>query len=544
MSQTEGSHCSQESDRPEAMRPEVLRPVVTADQMRAIEDRIFAAGMPVPALMEKVAGLITQFLLQHYPKTQYPQVGVLVGSGHNGGDAIVVARELHLQGYQVIVCSPFSRHRDLTATHLRYVQSLGIRCILDEAQLHSCDLIVDGLFGVGISRPLEGAIADLVNTVNQFTCPIVSIDLPSGLHSDTGEVMGTAIRADRTLCLGLWKQGLLQEASLPWSGEVTLLDFGIPQTDITAVLGESLTVQRVSLPWAIAPLTQPRPRSTHKYEMGHLLLVVGSQRYAGAAILAARGAQASGAGMLSIAVPNSLKPLILSQVPDALVLGCPEHLDGSMADLCLHHPLRKYDAIACGCGLTQEATAVVRRLVDSKVRLILDADALNILGDRAAEILSQRQALTVLTPHLGEFQRMFPALPIDPCRISAVQQAAKQSGAIVLLKGARVAIADAHGQTRIIPESTAALARGGSGDVLTGLIGGLLAQPHVADANATYTAIDWVQSAAWWHAQAGIRAAQARSERGVDPMTLTTWLCPTLASLSAKPNSIAHQDGV
>jgi ADP-dependent NAD(P)H-hydrate dehydratase / NAD(P)H-hydrate epimerase len=524
------------------------RTLVTADQMRAIEDRLFAAGMPIPALMEKVAGEITRAIVQRYPQARYPRIGVLVGSGHNGGDALVVARELHLLGYNVIVCSPFSRYRDLTAAHLRYIQSLGIPCVLDEALLKSCDLIVDGLFGFGISRPLEGAIADLVNTVNQLGCPIASIDLPSGLHSDTGAVLGTAIRADHTFCLGLWKQGLFQEQALPWIGTVELLDFGIPQADISAILSLPSTVQRVTPTWAIETLGTPRSPSVHKYQMGHLLLIVGSQRYAGAAILAARGAQASGVGMLSIAVPNSLKPLLLSHIPDALVLGCPEHRDGTMADLCLDLPLHKYDAIACGSGLTQESTAVVRRVIDSASPLVLDADGLNILGDRASEILSKRQALTVLTPHLGEFQRLFPELSPHDCRISAVQQAAKQSNSIVLLKGARTAIAHPNGQVRIIPESTPALARGGSGDVLTGLIGGVLAQikefahqnptdPAAPDPiekeNRDNPAIDFVQAAAWWHAQAGIRAAQARTERGVDPTTLSEFLCPTLADLLA-----------
>ena len=260
--------------------------VVTADQMRRIENRLFAAGMPIAALMEKVGGRIADRVKKLYPLAR--RVGVLVGPGHNGGDALVVARELHLSGYEVVTHCPFPRMKDLPEQHAHYCVSLGIPTV-DRALLQNCDLLIDGLFGFGLERSLDRETAALVNQINQSSQPIVSIDLPSGLHTDTGEILGTAVRATHTLCLGLWKQGLLQDPALEWVGAAELVDFDLPIADIQAVLGESPNVQRTTPENAIALLPLHRPAATHKYKMGHLLLVCGSRRYAGGAILTGLG---------------------------------------------------------------------------------------------------------------------------------------------------------------------------------------------------------------------------------------------------------------
>jgi ADP-dependent NAD(P)H-hydrate dehydratase / NAD(P)H-hydrate epimerase len=511
---------------------QIQRIIVTAQQMRSIESRIFAAGMPIAALMEKVAGRITDRVVALYPRSTHPRVGVLVGPGHNGGDALVVARELHFKGYEVTICSPMTNLKDLTAHHWNYVKSLGLPYHSDLEPLQTSDLLIDGLFGFGLERSLADPIASLVDQVNHSHLPIVSIDLPSGLHTDTGKTLGTAIRATHTLCLGLWKQGLLQDWALEQVGQAELIDFDVPLTDIFAVLGDPPSVQRSTADWARSTLPLSRPPSTHKYKMGHLLLICGSQKYAGGALLAGLGARSSGVGMLSIAVPHSLKSMLSSHLPDALVVGCPETPDGAIAklpsDLILHPS--SFHTIACGPGLTREAGAIVEQVLQSACPLVLDADGLNILADQGTvPTLQKRQAPTVLTPHFGEFKRLFPDLAEVTCRVTAVQSAAKQTGAIVLLKGARVTIADAQGQTRINPDSTPALARGGSGDVLTGLLGGLLAQ-QIATLGET-PIVDLVQTAAWWHAQAGILAAQTRTELGVDAHTLTQFLIPALRAI-------------
>jgi ADP-dependent NAD(P)H-hydrate dehydratase / NAD(P)H-hydrate epimerase len=501
-------------------KEQIQRFAVTADQMTQIESRVFAAGMPVAALMEKVGGLLTQQILALYPSAK--SVGVLVGSGHNGGDALVVARELHLMEYEVLIHQPLPKMKELTACHAKYAASLGIPFVDRVQSLDRCNLIIDGLFGFGLTRSIEGSLADVVNHLNSIPHPILSIDLPSGIHTDTGIILGTAIQATHTLCLGLWKRAFLQDSALASIGQAELVDFGLPLADITSVLDQSPTLQRVTKNMAIAPLRLPRAPMTHKYDQGHLLLICGSRQYLGAAILAGAAARASGVGMLSIAVPEALRLTLVSHIPDALIMGCEEGKQGEIARLPDKIDLERYDAIACGCGLTPHAQSVVQQVLSSHRPLILDADGLNILATLETS-LQTRQATTVLTPHPGEFKRLFPELKGD--RLSMVQQAAADSGAIVLLKGARTAIAHPRGAVWVIPESTPALARGGSGDVLTGVMGGLLAQGMRRGTDIESI----VYRAAAWHAQAGISASQARTELGVDASTLIQYLISVLS---------------
>lgn len=510
--------------------------VVNTNQMREIEERIFAAGMPVAALMEKVAGRITsriQEVLKSRAKniapSSLPMIGVLVGPGHNGGDALVVARELHFQGYQVIIYCPFDKLKDLTGFHAQYVRSLNIPYVENIESLKKCDLLIDGLFGFGLEREIVNPFAAAIDEINSWNKTIFSIDLPSGLHTDTGAVLGTAIRATNTFCLGLWKLAFLQDKALEYIGTAELIDFDIPIADITAVLGESPAVKRIVKASAIAHLPLPRRPDSHKYTNGHLLIVAGSRRYSGAAILSALGARASGVGMLSIAVPESLKLLVAAQLPEALVIGCPETTGGAISELA-GIDLSTYNAIACGPGLTSEAALIVKSILESDRPLILDADGLNILAQFGTiPTLSTRKAPTALSPHPGEFKRLFPDLAEKMRdRVTVTQQAAELSGAVVLLKGARVCISwkDAIGNlsTLINPQSTPALARGGSGDVLTGLLAGLWAQAAAKDEPVESV----VETAVWWHAQAGILAAIERTELGVDAFTLTQYLIPAL----------------
>ena len=538
--------------------------VVTADQMRQIETRIFAAGMPVAALMEKVAGLIAtriQELLKEEGSLatdcitdltdtstplstsvrkraerkkivsfQLPVIGVLVGPGHNGGDALVVARELHFQGFPVVIYCPFSQLKELTKSHADYARSLNIPFFDKVESLKNCDLLIDGLFGFGLEREITNPTAAAIDEINNLNIPVFSIDIPSGIHTDTGAVLGTAIRAKHTLCLGLWKMAFLQDGALEYIGTSELIDFDIPAADIAAILGDSPSIQRITKRSAIEHLPLPRSPISHKYTNGHLLIIAGSRRYSGAAILAALGARASGVGMLSIAVPESIKPMLSSHLPEALVIGCPETHSGAIRELPVAIDLSSYDAIAVGPGLTLEAAIAVESVLECDRPLVLDADGLNILAQLGTvPILSERCALTIITPHPGEFKRLFPELAGEMGdRIAATKAAAELCSAVVLLKGARVCIswqAESDSTvTYVNPESTPALARGGSGDVLTGLLGGLLASAIVRKSPTKSVAT----TAVWWHAQAGILAAKERTELGVDAFTLTQYLIPAL----------------
>ncbi len=508
--------------------------VVSAEQMRQIEERIFRAGMPVAALMEKAAILTASRIQQLYPLPQFSQVGILVGSGHNGGDALVIARELHLQGYQVSIYRPLSNLKELTAQHANYAGSLGILFYEEIESLQTCDLIIDGLFGFGLTRSLSGNLADAINQVNQWQKPIVSIDIPSGLHTDTGEVLGTAIRATHSLCLGLWKLAFFQDQALEYIGKAERIDFGISPMDAWSILSKSATIQKINKKIAENFLPLPRPLITHKYKQGHLLLICGSRRYAGAAILTGLGARASGVGMLSLAVPQSLKLLLVNHLPEVLIVDCPETETGAIAKLSpLACDLSDYDIIACGPGLTLDTPGIVEGILPAECPILLDADGLSCLAQLGViSALSTRKSATILTPHLGEFKRLFPDINSpERDRIQAVKKAAQVSGAIILLKGARTAIADPNGSVWLIADSTPALARGGSGDVLTGLIAGLMAQTKGTEKPL----VGMVATAAWWHAQAGILAAQERTELGVDAFTLSQYLAKVNSPYSSNP---------
>jgi ADP-dependent NAD(P)H-hydrate dehydratase / NAD(P)H-hydrate epimerase len=503
----------------------IQAPVVSAQQMRDIESRIFANGMPIAALMEKVGGLIAQRIQALYCCEKFSRVGVLAGPGHNGADALVAARELWFQGYEVRIHHPFERCKELTDSHAQFARSLSIPFCDSVEGLQDCDLLIDGLFGFGLERPLEGAIAQTIQTLNTWSQPVVSIDLPSGLHTDTGEVLGTALRATHTLCPGLWKLGLVQDAALEWVGKAELIDFDIPMPLIESVLGCPLPVQRLVEEQVLKTLPLKRDRVTHKYQQGNVLLVGGSRKYMGGIILSGLGARASGVGMLSIAVPTSLKPWVIAQLPDAIIIDCAETPEGTIAALPQDLDLSHFDALAYGPGATIETSVALETLLACNLPLLIDADGLNLLAEMGIEKLRSRSALTVLTPHAGEFRRLFPHLA-QLAPMLAARQAAQDYGAVIVHKGACTAIASPESQLWLNTESTSALARGGSGDVLTGLMAGLLAQSKGQ--------LESVTSAVWWHSHAGIWAARQYTVLGVNAAMLAESLLPALvASLTS-----------
>ncbi|NEQ41827.1 MAG: NAD(P)H-hydrate dehydratase [Okeania sp. SIO3I5] len=497
--------------------------VVTAAQMRQIEERIFIAGMPVAALMEKVAGLVTR-KIEELLNPNINKIGVLVGPGHNGGDALVIARELYFQGYEIIVYCPITKLKELTNYHAKYLQSLGVNFIENISPFKNCDLLIDGLFGFGLEREISGDLAESINQINSWQKQIFSIDLPSGIHTDTGAVLGIAICATHTFCLGLWKQAFLQDQALEYIGTSELIDFDIPLADITAILGEFPTIERITKTSVRENLPLPFPPTTYKYKNGNLLLITGSHPYTGAAILTGLAARATGVGMLSIAVPESIKNILNSHLPEALIIGCPETETGAIKQLPENIDLSKFETIACGPGLTTEPTSIIEKILSVNSPLVLDADALNICGNLADNsLVNQRQAPTIITPHLGEFKRLFPHLTNQlNNRILTAQKSAENSNLIVVFKGAKTIIANSQ-KISINPESTPALARGGSGDVLTGLVGGLL-----AITSTKITPFEAVKTAVLWHAQAAILAAKERTELGVDAFTLTQYLIPAI----------------
>ncbi|EDY38018.1 carbohydrate kinase family protein [Cyanobium sp. PCC 7001] len=535
--------------------------LVRGEQMAALETQLFAQGMPMEALMEKAGLALSQRLLTgDAPRLRSEGAVVLVGPGHNGGDGLVVARELHLAGIAVRVWCPFERLKPLTAAHRRYAAWLGIPIAAEPPDPGDPCLWVDALFGLNQSRPPGESLESLL-AARERERPggLVAIDVPTGLCSDSGRCLGAAAaRASRTLCLGLVKLGLIQDLALHWVGALEMVPLGLP----APLLGALPPEQPLGLRWedlAGAPWPRP-PVAASKYERGRVLLVTGSLRYPGAAQLAVLGAGASGCGSLRMAAPAALAEALTARAPHLVLeppLDCDPHgalLLGGLAD----RDLERLDAVLVGPGLGRlglgqdhPAAAEERRAWGQLQRfsglLVLDADGLNRLcvagaggPDTAPEAwLRGRSGPTWLTPHGGEFGRLFPALaaaspPQAACRAAAT------AGVSLVLKGAHSVVAAPDGRCWQLCEAEPSAARSGLGDVLAGYTTGLgavaIAAGPKADAALLATAV-------LAHAAAGGRVRQALGPGSCTPMAVAQALAELDPELMTAARNTETTDG-
>ena len=481
--------------------------LVTAAEMASLEEQLFASGLPVEALMEKAA-LAVAGRIQRQWAARLAAHGalVLVGPGHNGGDGLVIARELHLAGVAVRLWCPFERSRPLTASHLRHALWLGIRRLEASPDPADAALWIDALFGIGQSRSPGPALEALL-AERQRRCPgaLVAVDAPTGLCCDSGRLLGAvAARAVTTYCIGLLKTGLIQDGALAWTGAVEPVALGLPAT----LLGSLPRAQPLGLDPADLPDLPPPPLdpAADKYARGRLLVVAGSDRYRGACALALLGADASGCGSLAAAVPTALAASLWRWLPHLVVrtgLGC--HPDGSL-DLggLAGIDLERLDAVLVGPGIGAPSGSPpdAERLAWQRLQrfaglLVLDADGLNRLN---ADWLTGRAGSTWITPHRAEFQRLFPDLAVLP-PLEAAAAAARRTGAGVLLKGARSAIAAPDGRRWQLLRAAATAARTGLGDVLAGHAAGRGAMALAAGLPADPV---WLAASALAHAAAGL----------------------------------------
>ncbi len=500
--------------------------LVSGAQMAALEQHLFNSGLPVEALMEKAALRVSRELMEHHaPRLHEHGAVVLVGPGHNGGDGLVVARELHLAGVNVAIWSPFERHKPLTASHLAHAQWLGIPRLGSPPQPAGTALWIDAVFGIGQRRPLEPQLeALLAERDHRQPAGLVAIDVPSGLCADLGHCLGrNAARASHTYCVGLLKTGLVQDGALGWVGRLVLLELGLPAQLLAELPGQQplgLTAADLDA----APWPQPDPAAT-KYGRGRLLVVAGSGRFRGAADLALAGASASGCGSLRAALPDCIAGALWQRAPHVVLSrALPCHQEGGLQLEQLQAiDLERLDALLLGPGLgpaqspgAGEAAGLDRDgeawelLRQVPYLLVLDADGLNRLAGHsggAIAWLQRRQGPTWLTPHHGEFTRLFPQLgSLSP--LEAAAAAAQASGATVLLKGAHTVVAGAGGERWQLLDTAPAAARAGLGDVLAGYAAGLGAMGAAASGPG---APPLLALAALAHASAAKRlAAQGR----------------------------------
>lgn len=465
--------------------------IVTARQMRAIEARAESAGVSTATLMETAGLRFAERLQAHMDGVGGSDVLVLVGPGNNGGDGLVSARYLHEWGASVTVY--LCGRRPEGDVNLAAVGRLGMPVIkaandpgcgrLREA-LQSADAVVDSILGTGRSRPITGALCDVLTAVSEAKAynenlVIAAMDLPTGLDSDTGATDPALAAADLTVTLGYPKRGLFAHPGADAAGLVEAVDIGVPPG-----LDGDVDLELMTEEWAAAALP-PRPSASHKGTFGRALVVAGSANYVGAAALAASGAGRVGAGLVTVALPRSLHAAVVATAPEPTCIVLPESDYGEpaddAADLVLD-ALPEYDALLVGCGLGQSAGALrlVEKLVLSGAALpptVVDADGLNILAVTSGWWEKMGRD-AILTPHPGEMSRLSgsPVGELQQDRVGAAVDAAGRWGKTVVLKGAHTVVAAADGLAMVSPFANPALASAGTGDVLAGAVAGLLAQ--------------------------------------------------------------------
>ncbi len=496
--------------------------LVSGEQMAALEQQLFASGLPVEALMEKAALAACRAIQADWgPHLQRDGAVVLVGPGHNGGDGLVIARELHLAGIDTRIWSPFERHKPLTAAHLRHALWLGIERLQQGPDPAGDALWIDALFGIGQRRPLDAATETLLRQRQQRRpASLVAIDIPSGLDDSSGRPLGqTCAQAAMTYSIGLIKQGLVQDPALAAVGRLRRIELGLPQALLDPLLaGTPLGLTAADGPRAPWPPLDP---AAGKYARGRLLVIAGSEAYRGAAHLALLGASASGAGSLRAAMAAPQADALWQLLPHVVLqrrLPCDDAGSLLLAQL-TRADLERLDAVLLGPGLGLLAAGAMAPELDAwellqtfSGLLVLDADGLN---RTTVAWLQGRRGPTWITPHRDELRRLWPELADLP-PLEAAERAAADSGAVVLLKGAHSVIAAPDGRRWQLLASAPDSARAGLGDVLAGYAAGRGAQA-LASGPGLQADGAWLAAAALDHALAGLEAVKRQGPGGACP---------------------------
>lgn len=491
--------------------------LATSAQMRALDNEaIDRYGIPGIVLMENAGRGTVHQLVKHFGHPEGRKVAVFVGPGNNGGDGLVIARLLHQMGaFPVIyLLAPFDAMKGDAAINLDNVRNLPVTIrhllekeeILAEATVDLADtwLIVDAMFGTGLSRELEGCYAKAVSLINKFPGPVLAVDVPSGINSDTGQTPGPCVQADMTVTYGLPKPGLFIPPGSSCAGQVLVEDIGLPPE---AVFASGLTIELLEAD-RVRNLLPVRPAAGHKGTFGHLLVVAGSLGMTGAALLCGRAALKSGVGLVTLAAPQELHIIYAASLPEAMTLPLLKSTTpwfGSDSFEEIAAAVLGKQAVVLGPGIgTRPVTAelVIRLYKELKVPMVVDADALNILASQP-EVLRNPPAPRILTPHPGEMARLVgrTTREIQADRLTIAISFASSHRVFLVLKGAATIVADPDGNAVLNPTGNVGMATGGMGDVLTGVLASLLAQG--------LSPWDAARLAVYSHGLAGDRLARA-----------------------------------
>lgn len=477
---------------------------------------IDTVGIPSDTLMLRAArGLADK------AEAMLPEGGmalILCGSGNNGGDGIAAGKYLLEDGFRARLLMIGNREK--------LTQDSRKMCALLEQQggmledgtpetvkgmLPHADLVIDALFGTGLSRDVSGAYADIIAAVNASECPALACDIASGISADTGEILGCAVRADATVTFNLPKTGQLLPPGTEYTGALTVHDIGIPEEAKEQVYfdGEYVTGDMVKS-WLPKPMLE-----SHKGDFGKLLLLCGSEGFTGAAALSAKAALRTGAGLVYLGVPEPVYPILAAKLDAAVVFPLPGNGNGRFGSFAVGEiPERLRDKDAClvgpGIGRCRDTESLVDAVLDTaECPVVLDADGINVLSGHIDRLDRARVPL-VLTPHEGEFLRMGGDL--SGGRIAGARAMAEKTGAVIVLKGYRTVTAVPDGRIYVNSTGNPGMATGGSGDVLSGILTCLLGQ-GMEPARAAAAAV-------WIHGAAGDAARDRLGVRSMLPTDL------------------------
>jgi NAD(P)H-hydrate epimerase len=521
--------------------------VLNAAQMREADHfTIHELGVPSLVLMENAGRQVVAAMEAAFEDLESHRVAVLAGRGNNGGDGFVVARTLLQRGVDVAVflLGQVGDVRGDARTNLEILGRLGLTVVevaneqdweLHFSDISTCDVIVDALFGTGLKEPLGGMLSTVVADVNGCSLPVVAIDLPSGLSADTPELIGDAIEATMTVTLGAPKLPLVLPPGERHCGDLVIADIGIPPQVLHQVEGPVIEILTRE---AMRALVQPRASDAHKGDFGHVLIVAGSLGKTGAAHLAAMGALRSGAGLVTVACPRSVVPIVAALGAEYMTEPLAEE-NGHVAPAALERILElPADVIAVGPGLgAGEGTrCVVRGLIErSGVPLVLDADALNAFAGEAQALRGREGLDIVVTPHPGEMARLAGTATDDvqKDRIGIAREFAVGHHLYVVLKGHRTLVASPEGKVGVNLTGNPGMATGGTGDVLTGMIAAWLAQLLDAESAA--------RLAVYLHGHAGDLSDADEGEHAMTAGDIVAHLGDALLELTARRRRGAGQ---
>jgi hydroxyethylthiazole kinase-like uncharacterized protein yjeF len=450
--------------------------ILNAEQMRNIDRRtVERFGVPSIVLMENAALAVVDAIFEHYPDSE--RIALFCGVGANGGDGFAVARHLENRGVVPVVIVVGDRHslQGDTLTNFTICERLGLPIyqIRDESEVEAglahaaaCDVLIDGIFGTGMNRPPAGMHAEVIRGIAELRIPVLAIDLPSGANASSHEPFDPCVQAEVTVTFAAPKLCHVFEPASLYCGEVIVADISIPEI---AIEDEIVTLSLITPRDLQAQIAQ-RAASTHKGTYGHVGVVAGSPGRSGAAVLAARGAVRTGAGLVTVMTDADTAKLVHA--------GSIESMTYSGTDL--ETFLANKSAVIVGPGLADDDAAheATRTLVGAiGLPMIIDASGLNAFAGRAQE-LNPHSAARVITPHPGELARLLgrETASINANRIEAAREAARVSNCVVVLKGFQSLVAEPDGHVFVNPTGNPGMASGGMGDVLSGIIGALLAR--------------------------------------------------------------------